>query len=50
MFSSRRLSLIDKNQRGGLVSNLDRLEKVGVVLPPPTPNLHPLHLATLQKD
>ena len=27
MFNSRRLSLIDKNQRGGLVSNLDKLEK-----------------------
>ena len=35
MVNSRRLSLIDKNQRGGFVSNLDKLENVGVVLLPP---------------
>ena len=46
--NSKRLSSMDKNHKGGLASSLDKLEKVGAVLPLPTPNLHVLHFCTSQ--
>ena len=41
---------MDKNHKGGLVSSLAKLEKVGAVLPLPTPNLQVRHFCTSDRD